>query len=68
MSESPTPEIAVDELAAIRMSGVLVEAEEYVAGPVPGAELDGPARDACGRDRQELSCFRHLRVGEPAAR
>ena len=40
MSESSTPEIAVDELAAIRKSGVLVdvrEPEEYVAGHVPGA-------------------------------
>ena len=40
MSESATPEIAVDELAAVRKSGVLVdvrEPEEYVAGHVPGA-------------------------------
>ena len=40
MGESSTPEIAVDELAAIRKSGVLVdvrEPEEYIAGHVPGA-------------------------------
>ena len=40
MSESSTPEIAVEELAAVRTSGVLVdvrEPEEYVAGHVPGA-------------------------------
>jgi len=40
MSESSTPEITVEELAAVRMSGVLVdvrEPEEYVAGHVPGA-------------------------------
>jgi len=40
MSENATPEIAVEELAAARGSGVLVdvrEPEEYVAGHVPGA-------------------------------
>jgi rhodanese-related sulfurtransferase len=40
MSESPTPEIAVEELAAVRTSGVLVdvrEPEEYATGHVPGA-------------------------------
>lgn len=40
MSEDATPEIAVEELAAVRKSGVLVdvrEPEEYVAGHVPGA-------------------------------
>ncbi len=40
MSESSTPEIAVEELAAVRTSGVLVdvrEPEEYVAGHVLGA-------------------------------
>ena len=40
MSESSTPEIAVEEFAAVRESGVLVdvrEPEEYVAGHVPGA-------------------------------
>ena len=40
MSESSTPEIAVEKLAAVRTSGVLVdvrEPEEYVAGHVPGA-------------------------------
>ena len=40
MSESSTPEIAVEELAAVGTSGVLVdvrEPEEYVAGHVPGA-------------------------------
>ena len=40
MSESSTPEIAVEELAAVRTSGVVVdvrEPEEYVAGHVPGA-------------------------------
>ena len=40
MCECSTPEIAVEELAAVRTSGVLVdvrEAEEYVAGHVPGA-------------------------------
>jgi len=40
MSESSTPEIAVEEFAAVRESGVLVdvrEPEEYVDGHVPGA-------------------------------
>jgi len=40
MSESSTPEIAVEELAAVCTSGVLVdvrEPEEYVAGHVLGA-------------------------------
>ncbi len=40
MSEDATPEIAVEELAAVRKSGVLVdvrEPEEYVVGHVPGA-------------------------------
>lgn len=40
MSEDATPEIAVQELAAVRKSGFLVdvrEPEEYVAGHVPGA-------------------------------
>ncbi len=40
MSESSTPEIAVEELAAVHKGGVLVdvrEPEEYVAGHVPGA-------------------------------
>ena len=40
MSESATPEIDVEELAAVRESGVLVdvrEPDEYVAGHVPGA-------------------------------
>ena len=40
MSESSTPEIAVEELAAVRTSGVVVdvrEPDEYVAGHVPGA-------------------------------
>ena len=40
MSENATPEIAVEELAAARGSGVLVdvrEPEEYVAGHVLGA-------------------------------
>jgi len=40
MSESSTPEIAFEELAAVRTSGVLVdvrEPEEYVDGHVPGA-------------------------------
>ena len=40
MRESVTPEIDVEELAAVRESGVLVdvrEPEEYVAGHVPGA-------------------------------
>ncbi len=40
MRESSTPEIAVEELAAVRTSGVLVdvrEPDEYVAGHVPGA-------------------------------
>ena len=40
MSESSTPEIAVEELAGVRTSGILVdvrEPEEYVAGHVPGA-------------------------------
>src|SRR5680860_856807 len=42
MSETPTPEIDVEELAASRESGVLVdvrEPDEYVAGHVPGAVL-----------------------------
>ena len=40
MSESSTPEIAVEEFAAVRESGILVdvrEPEEYAAGHVPGA-------------------------------
>ncbi len=40
MSESSTPEIAVEELAAVRTSGVVVdvrESEEYVAGHLPDA-------------------------------
>jgi rhodanese-related sulfurtransferase len=40
MSEDATPEIAVEELAAVRKGGFLVdvrEPEEYVAGHVPGA-------------------------------
>jgi len=40
MSESTTPEIAVEELAAARTSGVLVDVREpevYTAGHVPGA-------------------------------
>jgi len=40
MSESSTPEIAVEELAAVRTSGVLVdvrEPEEYATGHVPSA-------------------------------
>ncbi len=40
MSESSTPEIAVEEFAAVRERGVLVdvrEPEEYVAGHLPGA-------------------------------
>ncbi len=40
MSESPTPESTVEELAAVRTSGVLVdvrEPEEYAIGHAPGA-------------------------------
>lgn len=40
MTETPTPEIDVEELAALRGSGLLVdvrEPDEYVAGHVPGA-------------------------------
>jgi len=40
MSESSTPEINVEELAAVRTSGVVVdvrEPDEYVTGHVPGA-------------------------------
>jgi len=42
MSETTTPEIDVEELAAIHERGLLVdvrEPDEYVAGHVPGAVL-----------------------------
>ena len=42
MSETTTPQIDVEELAATRGRGVLVdvrEPDEYVAGHVPGAVL-----------------------------
>ncbi|MBA2560260.1 MAG: rhodanese-like domain-containing protein [Propionibacteriales bacterium] len=42
MSETPTPEIDIEELAASRESGVLVdvrEPDEYIAGHLPGAVL-----------------------------
>ena len=42
MSESDTPEIDVEELAATRESGVLIdvrEPDEYADGHVPGAML-----------------------------
>ena len=42
MSETTTPEIDIEEFAAVRGSGLLVdvrEPDEYVAGHVPGAVL-----------------------------
>ncbi len=42
MSETTTPEIDIEEFAAVRGSGLLVdvrEPDEYVAGHVPGAML-----------------------------